>query len=154
MTANLLGPKKHSSKPTSRRVPGALAASVHFDDNGLCSKSVQKYRNAPVWSIKQSPVWGMRDCGASGQRRIPRFPQTVSADSLQRRVEKGFAVKWRTRDPNMAQKLLYWSRSNWRDAGSTFPCKAVRKGGRIEAGQLDWAAVQPAEFVNQEIGYE
>jgi hypothetical protein len=28
------------------------------------------------------------------------------------------------------------------------------RGGRIEAGQLDWAAAEPAEFVNQEIGYE
>jgi 3',5'-cyclic AMP phosphodiesterase CpdA len=29
-----------------------------------------------------------------------------------------------------------------------------RTGGRAGAGQLDWAAAESAEFVNQEIGYE
>jgi hypothetical protein len=55
---------------------------------------------------------------------------------------------------NMAWKLLYWCRSNWPDASRSFPHLPVRRGGRIGAGQLDWAAAEPAEFVNQEIGYE
>ncbi|MHB9838551.1 hypothetical protein Q8F57_027355 [Paraburkholderia terrae] len=54
----------------------------------------------------------------------------------------------------MAQKLLYWCRSDWPDASIIFPSPSVSRGGRIEAGQLDWAAAEPAEFVNQEIGYE
>jgi hypothetical protein len=83
-----------------------------------------------------------------------RFPQTVCADSLQTRAEISAAAKWRTREHDLARKLLYWSRSNWPDASITFPFKPVSRGGRVEAGQLDWAAAQPAEFVNQEIGYE
>ncbi|MEM5367663.1 hypothetical protein [Paraburkholderia azotifigens] len=96
----------------------------------------------------------MLDDGACRWSVAAGFAQTVCGDSPQTRVEIGVAANWRTRDQNLAWKLLYWSRSNWPDASITFPFKSVSRGGRIEAGQLDWAAAEPAEFVNQEIGYE
>jgi hypothetical protein len=52
----------------------------------------------------------------------------------------------------MAQKLLYWCRSI---CPAKFFCSLVAfEGGRAGTGQLDWAAAESAEFVNQEIGYE
>ncbi|MEM5286258.1 hypothetical protein ACFQ3P_16790 [Paraburkholderia sabiae] len=115
---------------------------------------MQNHEDAPKWNIKQSPVCRMLDNGASGGQMARRFTQTVCVHSPQTRVNIGVAAKWRTRNQNMAWKLLYWSRSNWPDASITFPFKLVSRGGRIGAGQLDWAAAEPAEFVNQEIGYE
>jgi hypothetical protein len=52
----------------------------------------------------------------------------------------------------MAQKLLHWFRSTC-PTGSNVRLDETR-GGRAGTGQLDWAAAEPAEFVNQEIGYE
>ncbi|MFM0036505.1 hypothetical protein [Paraburkholderia strydomiana] len=52
----------------------------------------------------------------------------------------------------MAQKLLYWCRSIW--PGKFFCSFVAFEGGRAGTGQLDWAAAESAEFVNQEIGYE
>jgi hypothetical protein len=51
----------------------------------------------------------------------------------------------------VAQKLLYWFRSTYPARLSAIP---PIEGGRAGTGQLDWAAAESAEFVNQEIGYE
>jgi hypothetical protein len=48
----------------------------------------------------------------------------------------------------VAQKLLYWCRSI---CPGKFFCSSRRfEGGRAGTGQLDWAAAESAEFVNQE----
>jgi hypothetical protein len=48
----------------------------------------------------------------------------------------------------MAQKMLYWCRSICPDK---FFCSfSTIEGGRAGTGQLDWAAAESAEFVNQE----
>jgi hypothetical protein len=52
----------------------------------------------------------------------------------------------------MAQKLLYWCRSIC--PGRLLCSSSTIEGGRAGTGQLDWAAAESAEFVNQEIGYE
>jgi hypothetical protein len=48
----------------------------------------------------------------------------------------------------MAQKLLYWCRSICPD--KNFCSFSTIEGGRAGTDQLDWAAAESAEFVNQE----
>jgi hypothetical protein len=118
---------------TSMRKHGAFYWSCTKMEAGAISKAVNA-RNRCKWAPARSFT----------KPREPRMPPAIVS------AAKACAESAHP-SSEVAQYLLYWCRSIY--PGGFF-CLRCRISGRAGMGQLDWAAAESAEFVNQEIGYE
>jgi hypothetical protein len=113
---------------------------------------VQFSANAPKLNYPLFSNQEMHRIGALKIEKTAQGARRLLVRCLQTHARQRVAADRPRLNSPLAQKLLYWCRSIC--PRQNFPALQAIFGGRAGAGQLDWAAAESAEFVNQEIGYE